>query len=77
MDKTGHPQKGFSICCEARSGLFPSGGNTLVLENVQPGDLYIFYPRQKNTGKIRIKGKNLLQPGRPVSLKEWRLPAVD
>ena len=77
VDHKGRTQKDFSVCCDARSGLFPSGGNTLVLDNVQPDDVYIFYPRQENIGKIRIRGKQILQTGRPVSLKEWRLPAVD
>ncbi len=77
VDHKGRTQKDFSVCCDARSGLFPSGGNTLVLDNVQPDDVYIFYPRQKGIGKIRIRGKQILQAGRPVSLKEWPLPATD
>ncbi|RMH61182.1 MAG: hypothetical protein D6678_04035 [Zetaproteobacteria bacterium] len=76
IDAQGHARDDFTVCCKARSGLYPLGGSTLVLEHVQPGDVYLFHPRRKGCpAEVRISGDALRSPERPVVLKEWLLDA--
>jgi pimeloyl-ACP methyl ester carboxylesterase len=61
-------RKGYSICCEDRAGLFPSGiNNTVVAEDVQAGELYEFLPSDGGN-RVQVNMDATRQSGQPVQL---------
>lgn len=74
LSPKGIPTKdGYNICCDARAGLYPNGGNTVVAEDVQPGEVYEYVPHNGH-GKIRIRMDALIDGVHPVLLKTIVVP---
>jgi len=72
----GQTRDAFSVCCNSRSGLYPLGGSTLVLDRIEPDDVFVFHPRRADLPReIRITGAELISRDRPVVLREWPLSA--
>jgi len=62
-------RNGYSICCDDRAGLFPSGiANTIVAEDVQAGEIYEFLPGD-GSGRVRVSMDAIRQGGQPVQLR--------
>ena len=63
---------GYSVCCKDRAGLYPSGGNTAVVENVAPGESFEFVPRTGHSN-AQISANELLKSSQPVQLLEIKI----
>ncbi|HXH71958.1 MAG TPA: alpha/beta fold hydrolase [Mariprofundaceae bacterium] len=74
LNAKGYTTKGgYSICCDARAGLYPAGGNTLVIEDMQPGEAYEFVPRNGHS-PVRVPVDTFLEANRPVQLRTIIVP---
>ncbi|HKI61264.1 MAG TPA: alpha/beta fold hydrolase [Mariprofundaceae bacterium] len=62
-------RKGYSICCDERAGLYPTGvGTTIVAEDLQPGEFYEFLPSD-GSGRVRVSMDAIRRDNRPVELR--------
>jgi len=74
LNARGIPGKSsYSICCDARAGLYPVGGNTVVAEDLQPGDVYEFIPRNGHA-PVRLDMDQFAGGNRPVLLENIVVP---
>jgi len=74
LNARGIPSKGnYSICCDARAGLYPIGGNTVIAEDLQPGDVYEFVPRNGHSPS-RLDMDPFIGGNRPVQLENIIVP---
>ncbi|RMG93032.1 MAG: alpha/beta hydrolase [Zetaproteobacteria bacterium] len=75
LDDRGRRRNDFSVCCEVRAGLYPLGGNTLVLQHIRPEDTFIFYAPKGSREGVRITGNELISERQPIVLVEKDLAA--
>jgi len=61
-------EKKFSLCCDKRSGLYPLGGTTLILEGVKPSDRIKYYPRNGRVSHL-VHAGGLITKGWPVQIQ--------
>jgi len=61
-------RKGYTICCDARASLYPSGNaTTIVAEDIKAGEFYEFLPN--DGGRIRVGMDELRLLNQPVQLR--------
>jgi len=62
-------RKGYSICCDARASLYPSGNfTTIVAEDLTVGESYEFLPND-GSGRIRVGMDDLRLHNQPVQMR--------
>ena len=75
IDGHGFPDTSkISECCSLRSGLYHTGENTVIINDVQPGLLYEFSGVGKD-GALQIDGSDLIRADQPVIMLELNLGA--
>jgi len=65
---------GISLCCSTPSSLNDEGGNSIVIENLQPGEKLLFFPRG-GFPAISIDVDSVLDSPGPVIMRELSVSA--
>lgn len=61
-------KEGVSTCCEGRTGLYPTGGNVAVIEDLHPDETIVYRSRQAGWS-AELKSNDLMASELPVQLK--------
>lgn len=73
VDDHGVPSSsGIGECCSERSGLTPTGENTVIINDINPDYTYEFSGVGQGEA-LRFKGSELIDPARAVIMREVRL----
>jgi len=66
---------GVALCCSAPSSLDAEDGNTMIIEDLQPGEKLVFIPR-KGFPDIEIDADSILDSPNPVVMRELPVSAA-